>query len=75
MSVSNINRSQTRECEIGIEAAQFTDKEYINGIFVAVYWQTKLKIKFPPFPTSSLLSLYNGDTLAPCQDILWLFSM
>ncbi len=33
----NINRSlQTHECGIGTEAAQFPEKEYINGIFVAV---------------------------------------
>jgi hypothetical protein len=31
-----INRSQTHECEIGTEAAQFPEKEYINGILVAV---------------------------------------
>ncbi len=33
-----INRSQTKKKkEIGTEAAQFPEKEYINGIFVAVY--------------------------------------
>ncbi len=35
------NRSQTHECvnvEIGTEAAKFKEKEYINGIFVAVYF-------------------------------------
>ncbi len=34
-----INRSQTHEClnvEIGTEAAQFPEKEDINGIFLAV---------------------------------------
>ncbi len=31
-----INRSQTHECKIGAEAAQFPEKEYINGIAVAV---------------------------------------
>ncbi len=31
-----INRSQTHECEIGNEAAQFPEKEYINGIFAAL---------------------------------------
>jgi hypothetical protein len=30
------NRSQTHECGIGTEAAQLTDNEYINEIFVAV---------------------------------------
>jgi hypothetical protein len=25
--------------EIGTEAAPFTEKEYINGIFLAVYWR------------------------------------
>jgi hypothetical protein len=35
-----INRSQTHECvnvEIRAEAAQFPEKEYKNGIAVAVY--------------------------------------
>jgi hypothetical protein len=32
-----IKRSQTHECGIGAEAAQFPEKEYINGIAVAVY--------------------------------------
>jgi hypothetical protein len=31
-----INRSQTHECGNGAEAAQFPEKEYINGIVVAV---------------------------------------
>ncbi len=31
-----INRSQTHECGNGAEAAQFPEKEYINGIAVAV---------------------------------------
>jgi hypothetical protein len=30
------NRSQTHECGFGAEAAQFPEKEYINGIAVAV---------------------------------------
>jgi hypothetical protein len=30
-------RSQTHECGIVTEAAQFPEKEYINGIFLAVY--------------------------------------
>ncbi len=30
-----INRSQTHNVEIGTEAAQFPEKEYINGCFVA----------------------------------------
>ncbi len=30
-------RSQAHEGEIGTEAAQFPEKEYINGIFVAVW--------------------------------------
>jgi hypothetical protein len=33
-----LNRSQTHELEIGTEAVQFPEKEYINGIFLAV-WQ------------------------------------
>jgi hypothetical protein len=33
------NRSQTHECRIGTEAAQFPEKEYINGIAVAVYME------------------------------------
>jgi hypothetical protein len=56
-------------------------RKYLNSnplnlqtFFRSQYWQTKLKIQFPPFPTS-FLSLYNGDTLASCQDILWIFSM
>ncbi len=28
---------QTHDCEIGTEGAQLPDKEYINGIFVAMY--------------------------------------
>ena len=32
-----INCSQTHECGIVTEAAQFPEKEYINGIFLAVY--------------------------------------
>ncbi len=32
-----INRSQTHECKIRTEAAQFLEKEYRNGIFIAVY--------------------------------------
>ncbi len=31
-----INRSQTHDVEIGTEAAQFPEKENLNGIFVAV---------------------------------------
>ncbi len=31
-----INFSQTHECGIGAEAAQFPEKEYIKGIAVAV---------------------------------------
>ncbi len=33
------NLSQTHECGNGIEAAQFPEKEYINGIFVVVQWK------------------------------------
>jgi hypothetical protein len=32
-----INRSQTHECGIGAEARLFPEKEYINGIAVAVW--------------------------------------
>ncbi len=32
-----VNRSQTHECGNWIEAAQFPEKEYINGIFLAVW--------------------------------------
>ncbi len=39
-----INRSQTHELGIGADAALFPEKEYISGIFVAVY-MTSL---FPP---------------------------
>jgi hypothetical protein len=31
-----INRSKKQNVEIGAEAALFPEKEYINGIFVAV---------------------------------------
>jgi hypothetical protein len=31
-----INRTQTLSVEIGTEAAKFPEKEYINGIFLAV---------------------------------------
>jgi hypothetical protein len=31
-----VNRSQTMDVDIGIEAEQFPEKEYINGIFVAM---------------------------------------
>jgi hypothetical protein len=45
------NRLQKNECGNGTETAQFPEKEYINGIFVAVclvsikyfYWQSRLK--------------------------------
>ncbi len=45
-----INSSQTHECgEIGAAAAQFPEKEYTNGIFVAVYFsQASIPIS-PPF--------------------------
>jgi hypothetical protein len=33
-----INPSQTHECGIGAEAALFPEKEYINGIAVAVQY-------------------------------------
>jgi hypothetical protein len=32
-----INRSQTHDVEFGTEAAQFPEKENINGIFLAVH--------------------------------------
>ncbi len=32
--------------EIGTEAAQFPEKEYINGIFLAVRWKPKLLAKY-----------------------------
>jgi hypothetical protein len=31
--------------EIGTEVAQFPEKEYINGIFVAVYDQTSIEVE------------------------------
>ncbi len=44
LSWEYINRSQTHECVnvgIGTEAAQFPEKECINGIFLAVCWWRK----------------------------------
>ncbi len=38
-----INRSQTMNVEIWAEAAQFPEKEYINGIAVAVYILERFK--------------------------------
>ncbi len=35
-----INRSQTYECGIGTEAAQFPAKDYVNAIFLAVWQDT-----------------------------------
>jgi hypothetical protein len=32
--------------EIGTEASQFPEKEYINGIFVAVYSQTTVEYSY-----------------------------
>ncbi len=32
--------------EIGTEAAQFPEKEYINGIFLAVYSRMKIIFQF-----------------------------
>jgi hypothetical protein len=51
-----INRSQTHECG-GTEAAQFPEKEYINGIFLAVQFQkdsrlTPLLAEFTTFNRS-----------------------
>ncbi len=36
LSWEYINRSQTHDCKVGTEAAQFLKKEEINGIFVAM---------------------------------------
>jgi hypothetical protein len=47
-----INCSQTL-VEIGSEAAQFPEKEYINGIFVAVSWDRD-KIRALVNPTCSI---------------------
>jgi hypothetical protein len=35
-----VNRSQTVNVEIGAKAAQFLEKEYINGIILAVQYKT-----------------------------------
>ncbi len=32
--------------EIGIEAAQFPEMEYVNGIFVAVWYRISLRKKY-----------------------------
>jgi hypothetical protein len=34
-----INRSQTHDVEIGTEAPLFPEKEYISGIFLAVWYR------------------------------------
>ncbi len=39
-----LNHSQTQNVEIRTEAAQFPEKEYINGIFVAVYPESTPRI-------------------------------
>jgi hypothetical protein len=60
-----INRLQTHECGIGTEAAQFPEKEYINGIFVAVHSLNEVWIKAQrilqnscQFPSTELVFFY-----------------
>jgi hypothetical protein len=51
-----INRSQTHECgKIGAEAAQFPEKEYINGIAVAV-WANYARVDLNPICQNRLRS-------------------
>jgi hypothetical protein len=44
--------------EIGAEAAQFPEKEYINGIFVAVRVHEKLELQLQGLPTAA--AILNG---------------
>ncbi len=54
-----INRSQTHEYGIGTEAAQFREKEYINGIFVAVHERTA---------QHTFKGLYQNKRITPWED-------
>jgi hypothetical protein len=54
------NRSQNMNVEIGTEAAQFPEKEYINGIFVAVQGK-KLKYLIQTTPCALYLLHYRLD--------------
>jgi hypothetical protein len=51
--------------EIGTEAAQFSEKEYINGIFVAVWRACPLAVvsfgSLSPSPLHSSLSLHRSS--------------
>jgi hypothetical protein len=49
-----INRSQTHKCGNWTEAAQFPEKEYINGIFVAVQVKGNLESTECKMPKSHL---------------------
>jgi hypothetical protein len=55
--------------EIGIEAAQFPEKEHINGIFVAVHLIPKLFKSLHPFPqcTPPLPQVCTGEDLIFCN--------
>ncbi len=59
-----INRSQTHECG-GTEAAQFPEKEYINGIFVAV-WSLYLSV-YPYCCTLRWGENRTGTATAACR--------
>jgi hypothetical protein len=55
-----INRLQTLNVEIRTWAAQFPEKEYINGIFVAVFmWWLKLTIYWSLFVQVIALIILN----------------
>ncbi len=60
--------------EIGAEAALFSEKEYINGIAVAVWWQWVPSCSFwqPESPRSQLLVVFPlGELLRMVEWIMY----
>ncbi len=60
--------------EIGTEAAQFPQKKYLNGIFLAVcfrnrnvYVHCKKKLSFLPSPARMPLTLAGNNLIIPGQ--------